>query len=292
MPHPFVKWAGGKGQLVDRLLARMPEQYGDYYEPFVGGGAMLLALTGQLDGKSVVANDMNMALITTYRVIQTDVDGLVEAIRKLDDGMPDDPEGVKAYYYEQREKFNTLLSDEEYGVDSAAFLIWINKHCFNGLYRMSKPRKRYPAGRFNVPWNRNTKPCLDEKNLRAVHDAIASVDFRQGDFEEVARLAKPGDFVFLDSPYVPVKADSFIDYTADGFTYEDHVRLSKVYRDLDAQGVLVMETNHNAPLVHELYEGFDIEVVDVKRMINRDASKRTGQEVIITNYEKPQGQDA
>lgn len=280
MPHPFVKWAGGKSQLVDRLHIRMPAEFNDYIEPFVGGGAMLLSLTDTLAGRSVVVNDVNASLVAAYRTIQTDVDGLVSQIALLDGGMPDDADGVKDYYYEQRAAYNVLLSAGNYGTESSALLIWLNKHAFNGLYRVNK------KGLFNVPWNRNTNPCLDEKNLRDISSAIASVDVRQGDFEVVARLAKPGDFVFLDSPYVPVKADSFIDYTADGFTYEDHVRLSKVYRDLAEQGVWVMETNHNVDLIHELYDGFDIEVVDVKRMINRNASGRTGQEVIITNYEK------
>lgn len=281
MPHPFVKWAGGKSQLVDRLHDRMPADFNDYIEPFVGGGAMLLSLSDVLGGRSVVVNDVNTALITAYRTIQTDVDTLISRIAELDGNMPSEPEAVKEYYYDQRAAYNVLLAGEEYGVESSALLIWINKHAFNGLYRVNK------KGLFNVPWNRNTKPCLDEKNLRAIASAIAGVDIRQGDFEDVARLAKPGDFLFLDSPYVPVKVDSFIDYTADGFTYDDHVRLSRVYREMADKGVYVMETNHNVDLIHELYDGFDIEVVDVKRMINRNASGRTGQEVIITNYEKP-----
>lgn len=280
MPYPFVKWAGGKTQLVERLLARMPAEFDAYIEPFVGGGAMLLSLTDTLQGRTVVINDVNMSLVTTYRTIQTNVDELIAGIAALDDGMPSDADGVKEYYYAQRVAYNEFLKAEDYGAKSSALLIWLNKHCFNGLYRVNG------KGLFNVPWNRNTKPCLDEQNLREVASALEPVDIRQGDFEDVARLANAGDFVFLDSPYVPVKADSFIDYTADGFTYEDHVRLSKVYRDLADRGVYVMETNHNVDLIYELYDGFDIEVVDVKRMINRNASDRTGQEVIITNYEK------
>lgn len=279
MAHPFVKWAGGKTQLLQRLHYRMPEQYNDYYEPFVGGGAMMLSLAEQLTGKSVVINDVNRALINTYSVIKTDVDSLIEAIGALDEAFETDVEGAKAYYYEQRIRYNELLSSETYDVDTAALFIWINKHAFNGLYRVNS------KGGFNVPWNQSTLPCLDEKNLRAVSEVLQTVEIRCGDFADVALLAQEGDFVFLDSPYVPVKADSFTDYTKDGFTYEDHVRLSEVYKELDSRGVYVMETNHDVELIHELYGKYRIESTAVKRMINSDASKRTGREVIITNYD-------
>lgn len=282
VPHPFVKWAGGKGQLIDRLQARMPKDYKDYIEPFVGGGAMFLSLAeqGEFDGKRVVINDVNEALIATYRCVRDDVDELVDGISKLDAGLSTDKEQVKAYYYEQRVEFNKYLEAREYGVESSALFIWVNKHAFNGLYRLNR------KGLYNVPWSQSIRPCLDEENLRAISEVLKTVDIEQGDFADIALSAKTGDFVFLDSPYVPVKVDSFTDYTADGFTYEDHVRLAETYRELADRGVYVMETNHNVDLIYELYDGFDIEVVDVKRMINSDASKRTGQEVIITNYDK------
>ena len=161
-------------------------------------------------------------------------------------------------------------------------MILINKHCFNGLYRVNL------KGLFNVPYNDKAGGVsIDAANLRNIGLYLRSrdIEIRQGDFEDACADVAPGDFVYFDSPYVPVsETANFTDYTKDGFSLEDHRRLAALFRRLAAQGTKVMLSNHNVPLVHELYSGFTIEEVDVRRAINRDASKRSGKEVIITNY--------
>ena len=166
--------------------------------------------------------------------------------------------------------------------ECAALMIWINKHCFNGLYRVNS------KGLFNVPYNnRVSGTSFDEQNLINIGKYLqeADVDIRCGDFEEACKGIQKGDFVYFDSPYVPVSdTANFTDYTKDGFTGDDHVRLARLAQNLTEKGVKVMLSNHDVPMVRELYWGFRIESIDVKRLINRDASKRTGKEVIITNY--------
>ena len=162
-------------------------------------------------------------------------------------------------------------------------MIWINKHCFNGLYRVNK------KGMFNVPYNNNdTGNSMDENNLINIGAYLKESDVQIicGDFEATCADVQTGDFVYFDSPYIPInQTANFTDYTKDGFSYEDHKRLAKLFRRLDSIGAKVMLSNHNVELVHELYAGFKIEAIDVRRNINRDATKRVGKEVIITNYE-------
>ena len=159
-------------------------------------------------------------------------------------------------------------------------MIYINKHCFNGLYRVNA------NGFFNVPFNNKRKgKSFDEENIREVSAFLQHVEILQRDFEDAIMEAKRGDFVFFDSPYVPINPTSFTDYTKEGFDYEDHVRLAKIYKELSEQGVLCMLTNHNTDLVNELYRDFNIRVVQVARNINSRATERKGEEVIITNYD-------
>lgn len=161
-------------------------------------------------------------------------------------------------------------------------MIWINKHCFNGLYRVNS------KGLFNAAYNnRVSGTSINAENLKNIglYLRTKEVEIRQGDFEMACFDVHTGDFVYFDSPYVPINdTASFTNYTKEGFSLDDHKRLATLYRNLSERGVKVMLSNHNVPLVHELYDGFKIETVDVRRAINRDASKRSGKEVIITNY--------
>lgn len=183
-----------------------------------------------------------------------------------------------------RELYNRKIAMHELDADCAALMIWINKHCFNGLYRVNS------KGLFNVPYNnKRNGVSVDADNLRTIGMYLREfqVIIRQGDFELACEDVKPGDFVYFDSPYIPVsETANFTDYTKDGFLFEDHKRLAELFRRLDSAGAYLMLSNHNVPLVYELYQGFKIEEVDVRRNINRDASKRVGKEVIITNFEK------
>ncbi len=270
---PFVKWAGGKRQLLDRIKERMPQKYNNYIEPFVGGGAVLFGLQPQ----SAIINDINVSLINLYRTIAEKPQELVEWVHRLDSDMWEDG---KAYYYAQRERYNDKLMQEEYDVELAALLLFINKHCFNGLYRVNG------KGLFNVPYNNSRRASMEEENLLAVSTYLKQVVIRQGDFEEACQEAAEGDFVFFDSPYAPLNPTSFESYTKEGFDVESHRRLANLYDELTARGCFCMLTNHNTEFINELYggKGYRMDVVDVKRMINSDATKRTGQEIIICNY--------
>jgi len=271
---PFVKWAGGKKQLLDRLTERAPRSFGTYFEPFIGGGAFLLDFQPQ----KAVINDVNEQLLNVYIQLANDAEAVIAAVARYD-AVPCDT----AYYMSVRDKYNRKIMANELDAECAALMIWINKHCFNGLYRVNS------KGLFNVPYNnKNGGVSVDAENLRTIGRYLreANVEIRHGDFEAACADAQAGDFVYFDSPYVPVsETANFTDYTKDGFSLEDHKRLADLFRRLDKKGVLLMLSNHNVPLVHELYAGYRIETVDVRRNINRDASKRVGKEVIITNFE-------
>ncbi|MGN0686301.1 MAG: DNA adenine methylase [Gemmiger sp.] len=270
---PFVKWAGGKKQLLTRLEAYMPTSYSKYYEPFIGGGALLL----DVQPSKAIINDVNEQLLNVYKQLKADAESVIGIIHELDSVDCD-----KERYLKLRSVYNEKISQHILDAECAALTIWINKHCFNGLYRVNS------KGLFNVPYNNKVGGVsMNEENLRNIGFYLnsKSVEIRTGDFEAACEDVQAGDFVYFDSPYIPVSATAnFTDYTKDGFSYEDHCRLAELYRRLDALGAKVMLSNHNVDLVYDLYKGFKIEVVDVKRAINRDASKRVGKEVIITNY--------
>ncbi len=270
---PFVKWAGGKRQLIPQIKERMPEKYNNYFEPFVGGGAV----TFELLPANALINDINKALINTYKQIQIGPEDFIRTIKKLDSNMWEDG---KEYYYSLRERYNDKLMKAEYDIELAALLVFINKHCFNGLYRVNG------KGLFNVPYNNSRHSSIDENVIRATSEYLKGVKIIDGDFEAACNDAKKGDFVFIDSPYAPLNPTSFESYTKEGFDIESHKRLAKYYEELTARGCYCMLTNHNTDLINELYgnKGYKIDVVSVKRFINADASNRVGEEVIICNY--------
>ena len=270
---PFVKWAGGKRQLIPQIRERMPEKYNDYYEPFVGGGAVIFAL---LPANALI-NDINKALINTYRTICNESDAFLKEVNRLDNDIWEDG---KKYYYSIREHYNDKLMRSEYDVELAALFVFINKHCFNGLYRVNG------KGLFNVPYNNSRRVSIDEETIMAASKYLKGVTIIDGDFEQACKNAKKGDFVFIDSPYAPLNPTSFESYTKEGFDIESHKRLAKLYDELIARGCYCMLTNHNTELINELYgnKDYKIDVVSVKRMINSDASNRVGEEVIICNY--------
>lgn len=270
---PFIKWAGGKKQLIDRLEDRMPETYGRYYEPFIGGGALLF----DVQPHGAVINDVNEQLLNIYRQLKANAEAVITILTELDSVECD-----KEHYMQMRIEYNKKIAAHILDAECAALTIWINKHCFNGLYRVNS------KGLFNVPYNNKTGGVsMSEENLRNIglYLNLNAIEIREGDFEAACADVQTGDFVYFDSPYIPVsETANFTNYTKDGFDYEDHCRLAELYKRLNAAGVKVMLSNHNVDLIYELYEGFKIESVDVKRAINRDASKRVGKEVIITNY--------
>ena len=270
---PFVKWAGGKRQLLTQIRERMPEKYNRYYEPFIGGGAVLF----ELQPENATINDINKALINTYKRIQSEPFEFLKFINRLDEEMWEDG---KEYFYSLREHYNDKMMKEEFDVEMAALYVFLNKHCFNGLYRVNG------KGLFNVPYNNSRRKSVNEGSIKAISDYLKSVDIMEGDFEKACENAGEGDFVFIDSPYAPLNPTSFESYTKEGFDVESHKRLANLFDELTARGCYCMLTNHNTEFINELYgnKGYRIDVVSVKRFINADASKRVGEEVIICNY--------
>lgn len=270
---PFIKWAGGKRQLLAQIRERMPESFNNYYEPFVGGGAVIFDLLPT----SAVINDINKALVNAYRQICKDSDEFLKKLNELDEAMWEDG---KEYYYSLREHYNDKLMKEEFDVELAALFVFINKHCFNGLYRVNG------KGLFNVPYNNSRNSSCDEDTIRAISEYLKNVTILEGDFQAACQNAKKGDFVFIDSPYAPLNPTSFESYTKEGFDIESHKRLADLYDELTSRGCYCMLTNHNTELINELYgnKGYRMDVVSVKRMINSDATNRVGEEVIIYNY--------
>lgn len=270
---PFVKWAGGKRQLLSQIKERMPEKYNHYYEPFVGGGAVVF----ELQPENALINDINKALINSYRQICHAPDAFLKAVNKLDEEMWEDG---KKYYYNLREHYNDKLMKAEYDVELAALFVFINKHCFNGLYRVNG------KGLFNVPYNNSRRVSVDENAIWEISEYLKKITIMDGDFEPACKDAGKGDFIFIDSPYAPLNPTSFESYTKEGFDIESHKRLAEFYDELTVRGCYCMLTNHNTELINALYgkKGYRIDVVSVKRMINSDASNRVGEEVIICNY--------
>lgn len=270
---PFVKWAGGKRQLLPQIKERMPEKYNHYYEPFVGGGAVIFELL-PINAR---INDVNKALMNVYKQICNASESFLKAVNKLDAEIWEDG---KAYYYFLRERYNDKLMKAEYDAELAALFVFINKHCFNGLYRVNG------KGLFNVPYNNSRSASVDEKAIVETSKYLKGVIIMDGDFEEACESAEREDFIFIDSPYAPLNPASFESYTKEGFDIESHIRLAKLYDELTVRGCYCMLTNHNTKLINELYggKGYKIDVVSVKRMINSDATNRVGQEVIIRNY--------
>ena len=270
---PFLKWAGGKRQLLAKIRERMPREYNRYYEPFIGGGAVVFDLLPE----NALINDINEALINAYVQIRENVDSFLDNINRIDSAIGEDG---KAYYYSMRNLYNMKLEKMEYDIELAALFVFLNKHCFNGLYRVNS------KGLFNVPYNNSKRVSCDEESIRMTSDYLKRVTITTGDFEDACRNAGRGDFVFLDSPYAPLNPTSFESYTKEGFTLESHERLARLYDELTERGCYCMLTNHNTELIEQLYgnKGYTISVVNVKRMINSDANNRKGQEVIICNY--------
>lgn len=262
---PFLKWAGGKGRLLAQYQPLFPQQYARYFEPFVGAGAVFF----HLQPENAQLSDVNPELVNAYQVIRDQVEDLIETLGTY--------QHDREFYYALRAQDPELLTP----VERAARIIYLNKTCFNGLYRVNR------RGQFNVPFGDYKNPrILDVAGLRAAHAALQGVGVTHQGFDAVLAEAKSGDFVYFDPPYHPLSPTaSFTSYAADDFGPEDQIRLAAVFRRLDAKGVKLMLSNSDTPFIRDLYEGFHIQQVWAPRAINRDASKRKGvPEVVVTNY--------
>lgn len=260
---PILKWAGGKTQMLGELMPRIPKTYGRYIEPFFGGGALFFSLKPE----NAIIADSNPELINMYLQVAHHVDDVIECLQKY--------ENTSEMFYEVRSlDWQTLPKAE-----AAARTIYLNKTCFNGLYRVNM------SGQFNTPFGKYKNPKIcDIDALRLASEALRKADILCGDYILVLEhYAQPGDFVFLDPPYLPISENSdFKRYTKEQFYEDDHVELAKMIGTLHERGCYVILTNSNHPLVHQLYEQYKIEVIQTKRHISCHGDTRKGEDVIVT----------
>jgi len=272
---PILKWAGGKRQLINKIKELMPEKYNSYFEPFVGGGALFFDL---LPSKALI-NDVNSELTDLYKCL-SDENLYKLMIKEIDKHVSNHSE---KYYYEIR------ALDREPGFANqpiwvrASRTVYLNKSCFNGLYRVNS------HGYFNVPSGKKEKiNAYNKENTAILHKYFMKEDILilNDDFVYAVKNAGKGDFVYFDPPYDPFEdKNSFTSYTKGDFTKEDQKRLAQLFTELNRRGVYVMLSNHNTRFINELYRGFNIHIVNAKRMINSNAKGRGNvEEVIITNY--------
>jgi DNA adenine methylase len=270
--RPFLKWAGGKRQLLPLLVAHVKrlEAFKAFHEPFVGGGALYFALRSQnLIGNGAFLSDVNFRLIEAYQGVATSVDDVIGLLKTHASKHSNE------YFYAVR------ASVPATSVERAARLIYLNHTCFNGLYRENS------KGLFNVPIGRYTNPTIcDEHNLRAVSVALGSAAIAVRPFEAVLDAAKAGDLVYFDPPYVPVsRTASFTAYAQNGFSMNDQARLAELFAELSSRGVFVMLSNSKTDEVMDLYARFHINVVHASRAMNSKPDRRGKvEEVIVTNF--------
>lgn len=270
---PVVKWVGGKRQIIDQITKYVPKNFSTYYEPFLGGGAVLFAL----QPREAIINDINRELINIYEVIKSNVEELIGDLKKH--------RNEEHYFYtireldRDKESYNRLTP-----IEKASRIIYLNKTCYNGLFRVNK------AGEFNSPFGNYRKPnIVNEVTLRAVSNYFneANIKFTCMDFEEVLKSVKKGAFVYLDPPYDPVSdTASFTGYDKSGFDRDEQIRLKKTCDKLNRKGIRFLLSNSATGFIKELYKDYRIEVIQAKRAINSKAHKRGEiDELLVKNYE-------
>lgn len=295
--RPFVKWAGGKGRLIQQLSNFYPFELKNgkinkYVEPFVGGGAVLIDILQKYDVKEAYAFDINIDLINCYNVIKTSVEELIEKLDKIEkEYLKLESEERQIYFYDIRKEYNSYkIEKEEINVKRAAEFIFLNRTCFNGLYRVNR------SGEFNVPCGKYKNPTIcDAKNLRNLYKLLKNVVFQYGDYKTSGKYIDNNTFVYFDPPYRPLSITSgFTSYTKEDFNDENQKELANYYRDLSSKNAKLMLSNSNPKntnkednFFEEIYKGFYINEVSAKRMINAN-SKGRGEisELLITNYKE------
>ena len=299
--RPFLKWAGGKSQLLKAFAARLPEPIKKsryiprYIEPFVGGGAMFFYLKTHYQIGQAYLLDINPDLILCYKVLQQQHRELITQLAKISaEYTQKSKEERRSFYYEIRARFNQQRQSldrqtfNQTWIERACLLIFLNKTCYNGLYRLNR------KGEFNVPYGRYKNPRFyDPENLKEIHHALQDTQLIWGDFEKAKEFVTKGSFVYLDPPYRPLNATAnFTAYFRHGFSDQDQKRLAAFYKEMDRKEAFLMLSNSDPknedPTDHffeTLYQGFKIERVPANRFINSDAHKRGAiNELIIRNY--------
>ena len=272
--QPFTKWTGGKRQLLGELRSYMPETYGRYFEPFVGGGALFFDLAPE----QAVINDFNEELINAYRQIKNNPAELINLLIKHKEN------NSKDYYSALRSADRDGRISRMTGVERAARILYMLRVDFNGLYRVNSKNQ------FNVPYGRYKNPkIVDVDLLYQISEYLNENDIEilQTDFAEAVKDAQTGDFVYFDPPYIPLnETSSFTSYTHEGFSYEEQIRLRNTFKELTERGVYAMLSNSSSPLVEELYKDFNIYFVEAQRTNGAKSSSRGKiSEIIVTNYD-------
>ena len=270
--QPFTKWTGGKRKLLPIIKSLMPDNYTNYFEPFVGGGALFFELAPQ----QALINDFNTELINCYQQIKEHPDQLITLLQHHKE------KNTKDYYLDLRSVDRDGRIEQMTGVEKAARIMYMLRVDFNGLYRVNAKNQ------FNVPYGRYKNPkIVDSELIYAISNYLNknSIQIVSGDFEKAVETAKQGDFVYFDPPYIPISETSaFTSYTHEGFSYDDQVRLRDTFKKLSERGVHVMLSNSSSSLVYELYKDFTIHSIEVTRANGAKASSRGKVlEVIITN---------
>jgi len=273
MVPTFVKWAGGKTQLLEQFKKFFPKEFNGYLEPFVGSGAVFFYIKEKYNPDYVFLSDNNEELINTYEVVRDNVDELIDVLLQHKNNHSKD------YYYEIRDLETKTLNK----VEKAGRFIYLNKTCFNGLYRVNS------KGKFNVPFGRYKNPgIVNETRLKKASELLQGVELKAMSFENITEYAKENDFIYFDPPYYPLsKTSNFTSYTSNSFTENDQKRLAKVYKVLHERGCKLMLSNSDTPFIKSLFNHgeFKIEVVRAKRVINSDARKRGEiNELLVLNY--------
>ena len=273
---PFVKWAGGKRQLIPILNKNLPKTFGTYYEPFLGGGALLFHVLSERQNQECNISDLNSDLVFTYTVIRDRLEDLIISLKKHAKYYQKDS---KSYYYSVRE------SHPRSTIEKASRLLFLNRTCFNGLYRVNS------KGKFNVPLGRYTNPnIVNEDNLRSVSKILnlSPVKIQCRDFESVLEDVKKDDFVYFDPPYQPVsETANFTSYTNKDFAYEDLTRLFMLCKKLNEIGCKILLSNSYSNIVYEMFsdKSWNITKIKANRAINSNSKNRTGHhELLIKNY--------
>jgi DNA adenine methylase len=285
MVRPFLKWAGGKAKLAPEIVASVPPAFRAYHEPFLGAGAVFFALGNAGMVREAFLGDANSDLIACYEAVRDDTESLIDALELLAANYRSrDLAGRTALYYEQRAAVAIAP------VERAARFIFLNRTCYNGLYRVNR------SGQFNVPHGRYKNPrIVDAGALRATAAALAGVELRAGDFADACARAESGDFVYLDPPYQPLSpTSSFTSYTRAAFDGSGQERLRDAFEELTGRGVAAMLSNSAHPVIKDLYSGrgYTTREVPMSRSINSVGTRRSAiPEYLITNFDRPEIRD-
>jgi len=268
----FVKWAGGKAQLLEQYSPLFPKKFNAYFEPFLGSGAVFFDIKQKFSPRYSMLSDVNEDLINTFKMVRDNPEQLIDLLKEHRDR-----DNSREYFNKQRELFNNMKS----GLDKASLFIYLNKTCFNGLYRVNA------RGEFNVPYGKYKKPAIvQEEKIRKASKLLEGAEILATDFASAVNKAERGDFIYFDPPYFPLsKTSSFTSYQKGVFLEKEQKQLSEVFKKLDKKGCLVMLSNSDTQFIRDLYKGYDIITVKARRAINCIGTGRgLINEIVVKNY--------